>query len=51
MSREDWSAWEATADIFLPKHYIVRYWQHVARTFEPSFQRFINDRLRAAQIE
>jgi hypothetical protein len=25
MSVEDWSAWEATADLFLPRPYIARY--------------------------
>jgi hypothetical protein len=47
MSAEDWSAWEATADIFLPKPFVVRYWQRVAQTFEPGFQRFVNERIRA----
>jgi hypothetical protein len=47
MSPEDWSAWEATADIFLCKPYIVRYWQRVHATFEPGFQRFVDERLRA----
>jgi hypothetical protein len=48
MSAGDWSAWEATADAFLPKRYVVRYWQRVAETFEPGFQRFVNERIRAA---
>lgn len=47
MSDDDWSAWVATADVFLPKAYIVRYWQRVAPTFEPGFQRFIAERQRA----
>ena len=47
MSDEDWAAWVATTDAFLPKVYIVRYWQRVAPTFEPGFQRFINERQRA----
>jgi hypothetical protein len=51
MSADDWSAWEATADAFLPKHFIVRYWKRVARTFEPGFQRFIDERIRAAGVE
>src|SRR5215204_1024143 len=50
MSEEDWSAWEATAYIFLPKPFILRYWQRVSRTFEPSFQRFVNERIAAAQV-
>ena len=49
MTPEDWSAWEATADTFLPKHYVLRYWSRVSRTFEPGFQRFVNERIRAAQ--
>jgi hypothetical protein len=48
MSEDDWNAWAATADTFLPKAYIVRYWQRVFRTFEPGFQEFVNERLRAA---
>jgi hypothetical protein len=51
MSDEDWSAWVATADVFLPKPYVARYWRRVARTFEPSFQRFVNERNRAAGAE
>jgi hypothetical protein len=47
MTAEDWSAWEATADTFLPKHYVARYWQRVARTFEPGFQAFVDERVRA----
>jgi hypothetical protein len=47
MSDEDWSAWVATADAFLPRVYIVRYWQRVSRTFEPGFQHFVDERLRA----
>ncbi|HEY1294463.1 MAG TPA: hypothetical protein VGJ60_15405 [Chloroflexota bacterium] len=47
MSDDDWSAWVATADAFLPKVYVVHYWQRVAPTFEPGFQRFINERQRA----
>jgi hypothetical protein len=48
MSDDDWSAWVATADTFLPKPYIVRYWRRVAPTFEPGFQRFVDERLRLA---
>ena len=50
MTAEDWSAWEATADTFLPRPYIRRYWQRVARTFEPGFQRFVAERIRAAEV-
>ena len=48
MSAEDWSAWVATADTFLPKPFIVRYWRRVAPTFEAGFRRFVDERLRAA---
>jgi hypothetical protein len=51
MSAADWSAWEATADLFLPKHFIVRYWQRASQTFEPGFQRFVNERLSAVQVK
>ena len=47
MDEEDWSAWVATADVFLPRPYIIRYWRRVAPTFEPGFQRFVNERLDA----
>ena len=50
MSADDWLAWQATADLFLPRHFIVRYWQRVDRTFEPGFQRFVNERMRAAGV-
>ena len=48
MTAEDWSAWVATADMFLPRPFIVRYWRRVAPTFEPGFQRFVDERIRAA---
>jgi hypothetical protein len=48
MSADDWSAWVATADTFLVKPFIRRYWRRVARTFEPAFQRFVEERLRRA---
>lgn len=47
MTAEDWSAWVATADVFLPKAFIVRYWQRAAPTFEPGFRLFVNERLEA----
>lgn len=50
MGPDDWSAWVATADTFLPRPYIVRYWRRVSRTFEPNFQRFVNERIEAAQL-
>lgn len=49
MSAEDWSAWAATADVFLPKPYIVRYWRRVAQTYEPGFRSFVEQRLQAVQ--
>jgi hypothetical protein len=45
MADDDWSAWQATADMFLPRCYVTRYWQRVAPAFEPSFQRFVAERL------
>jgi hypothetical protein len=50
MSAEDWSAWQATADLFLPRPFIARYWERVAQTFEPGFQRFVFERLRSAGV-
>jgi hypothetical protein len=51
MSDEDWSAWQATAEIFLTKTYIVRYWRRVAPTFEPGFRRFVDSRLQTGGVE
>ncbi len=48
MPAEDWSAWAATADIFLCRPYFAGYWQRVQNTYEPSFQRFVNGRLAEA---
>jgi hypothetical protein len=48
MTAEDWTAWVATADAFLPRPFVARYWQRVSATFEPGFQRFVNERIRAA---
>jgi hypothetical protein len=45
MSRDDWSAWQATADAFLPRRYVTGYWHRAQPTFEPAFRRFVNDRL------
>jgi hypothetical protein len=50
MTAEDWSAWQATAEIFLPKAFIARYWQRVGQTFEPSFRRFVDERIRASGV-
>jgi hypothetical protein len=49
MSAEDWGAWVATADTFLSKAYIQQYWQRVSPTFEPGFQRFVNERMHVVQ--
>jgi hypothetical protein len=46
MPADDWSAWVATADVLLHRSYLVGYWQRTRATFEPSFQRFVDDRLR-----
>jgi hypothetical protein len=51
MSAEDWSAWEATADVFLPRRYVARYWRRVAPTFEPGFRQFVEGRLRLAGVD
>jgi hypothetical protein len=51
MSDEDWSAWVATAEVFLPRCYVMRYWERVARTFEPAFQRFVNEQIAAARTQ
>jgi hypothetical protein len=49
MDAQDWTAWVATADVFLPKPYIVRYWRRVSQTYEPSFRGFVDERLRVVQ--
>ena len=51
MSDDDWSAWVATAEVFLPRQYVVRYWERVARTFEPAFQRFVNEQIAATRAQ
>jgi hypothetical protein len=45
MTPDDWGAWQATADTFLAKRYVVSYWQKAQRTFEPSFRQFLNSRM------
>ncbi len=45
MTRDDWGAWQATADTFLAKKYVRGYWQRAQRTFEPTFRQFLNARL------
>ena len=49
MSDDDWSAWVATAEVFLPRQYVMRYWERVSPTFEPAFQRFVNEQIAAAR--
>lgn len=48
MPEDEWRAWVATADQLLGRHYVGVYWDQVHATFEPSFQRFIDERLRSA---
>jgi hypothetical protein len=45
MPEDDWSAWAATADTFLVRPYFSGYWERVHATYEPSFQRFVDNRL------
>ncbi len=49
MTADDWSAWVATADTFLPRPYVVRYWERARRTYEPNFQRFVDERVAASR--
>jgi hypothetical protein len=51
MTEDDWSAWEATADVFLGRKYVKGYWERSQRTFEPSFQRWLNGRLEAKHAQ
>jgi len=51
MSADDWAAWAATAETFLSRLYVARYWTRVARTFEPGFGRFVDERIRAARAD
>jgi hypothetical protein len=48
MTEDDWSAWEATSDVFLHRKYVKAYWERSQQTYEPSFRRFVNARLSAA---
>jgi hypothetical protein len=50
MPADDWSAWQATADVFVKRRYIAGYWRRVSHTFEPSFRRFVDRRLREASL-
>lgn len=43
MTADDWSAWVATMDAFLPRKYVRGYWDNVQRTYEPSFRNFLNE--------
>jgi hypothetical protein len=45
MTADDWGAWEATADSFIHRPYVKRYWQRVGGTYEPSFQRYVDLRI------
>lgn len=47
MSADDWEAWATTADTFLSRPYVTRYWRRVALTYEPAFRRFVDARLRS----
>jgi hypothetical protein len=44
MPDDDWRAWVATADVLLNRRYLHGYWTRVRATFEPSFQRFVDER-------
>ena len=48
MSDDDWGAWVATADVFLPRSFVARYWQRTSRTYEPAFRRFVDAQIAAA---
>jgi hypothetical protein len=45
MPEDDWSAWEATAELLLHRPYFGDYWRQVNSTYEPSFRRFVDRRL------
>jgi hypothetical protein len=45
MTADDWGAWAATADSFVHRPYVKRYWQRVGQTYEPSFQRWLDARI------
>jgi hypothetical protein len=46
MPEDDWRAWVATADLLLNRRFMSGYWRRVHDTYEPSFQRFVGERLR-----
>jgi hypothetical protein len=48
MPEDDWSAWAATADTFLKRRFIAGYWRRTSHTYEPSFRRFIDERMRSS---
>ena len=45
MTADDWTAWRATAETFMPRRFVIGYWQNVQHTYEPSFRRFVNEEL------
>jgi hypothetical protein len=47
MTADDWSAWQATADVFFPRAYVRKYWERAQNTYEPSFRRFVNEHMAA----
>lgn len=51
MTEDDWSAWQATAETFIPRRFVRGYWQMVQRTYEPSFRRFVNEQLGASSSQ
>ena len=51
MDEEDWRAWVATMDSVLNRRYFRGYWRNVGETYNPSFRRFVDDRLRSAPGE
>jgi hypothetical protein len=48
MTADDWSAWQATADTFLQRTFVARYWARAQGTYEPSFRRYVDTRLKIA---
>ena len=42
-------AWQATADVFFPRPFVRKYWERAQVTYEPSFRRFVNERMAAQQ--
>jgi hypothetical protein len=46
MPEDDWRAWVATADLLLNRRFMHGYWDRARDTYEPSFQRFVDERFR-----